>query len=132
MEGHEGSDNEGEDAGQDVRSHYEVAHFVVKRLRVAHGASDHGVTGRHNQDRSHRAVQKHVHKELVVVKADAVGHPRAVMVHLEDASVTLGAVVTPIRFRFVAPLTNADSSVTFALDRGLHSHDRLPVRLVGS
>ena len=124
VERHEGSDDEGEDAGQDVGRHHEVAHLVVEGLWVAHSASDHGVARRHDQDCCHRTVEKHVHEELVVVESDAVGDPRAMVVHLENAPVALGTVVAPVRFRLVAPLTDANATVTFALNRGLDSHDR--------
>ena len=122
VERHESCDDEGEDAGQDVGRHHEVAHLVVEGFWVTHRATDHRVARRHDQDCCHRAVEKHVHEELVVVETNAIGHPGAVMIHLEDAPVALGAVMAPVRFSFVAPLTDADTTVTFALNGCLHSY----------
>ena len=47
-----------------------------------------------------RGVEEHVQEILVVEEAYAVGDPRAVMVHFEDADVALGTVVTSVRFCF--------------------------------
>ena len=67
-------------------------------------------------------MEEHVHEEFIVVEADAVGNPGAMMVHLEDAAIALGAVMAPVRFSLVAPLTDADATVTFALNGCLHSY----------
>ena len=116
VECHKGRDDEGEDAGQDVGCHDEVAHFVVEGVWVAQRARDDRVAGRNDQQAGHGAVEKHVHEELVVVKADAIGDPRAVMVHLQDAAIALRAVMTPVRLRLVAPLADTDTTVAFTLD----------------
>jgi hypothetical protein len=42
------------------------------------------------------------------MEADTVGDPWAVMVHPQDALIALGAVMTPIRFCFKAPLADSD------------------------
>ena len=68
-------------------------------------------------------MEKHIHKELVVVKSDAICYPWTVMVHFKDASVALRAVMTPIRLSFIAPLANTDTSITFTLNRGVDFHD---------
>ena len=51
-------------------------------------------------------MEKHAQEELIVVESDAVGNPWAMMVHFENTSVTLGAMMASVRLRFVAPLTN--------------------------
>ena len=116
VESEEGRDDEGKDAGQDVGCHDEVAHLVVEGVWVAQSARDDRVAGRNDQKAGHGAVEKHVHEELVVVKADAIGDPRAVMVHLQDAAIALRAVMTPVRLRLVAPLADTDTTVAFTLD----------------
>lgn len=77
-------------------------------------------------------MEEHVHEELVVVEADAVCDPGAVMVHLQDAAVALRAVMAPVGLGFVAPLAYTDATVAFTLDRGLHSHERLFIRLASA
>lgn len=82
MECHEGGDDEGEDACQDVGCHDKVAHLVIKGVWVAQCAGNDRIAGQHYQETSHRAMEQHVHEEFVVVEANAVCDPRAVMVHL--------------------------------------------------
>ena len=60
-------------------------------------------------------MEDHVHEELVVVETDAVCDPWAVMVHLQDAAVALGTVMTSIRLGLVAPLADADATQAFTL-----------------
>ena len=55
-------------------------------------------------------MKEHVHEELVVVETNAICNPRAVMVHLQDARVALGTVMTSIWFRLVTPLADSHSS----------------------
>ena len=129
MESHEGRDDEGQHRCQDVAGHYEVAHLVIEALGVAERASNDAVGSQHNEQAGARAVEEHVHEELVVVEADAVCDPGAVMVHLEDASVTLRAVMAPVGLRLVAPLADAHTAVSLALHGGRHAHHRW---LVGS
>lgn len=111
VESHKRCDDEGENTCQDVRSHHEVGHFIVEAVRVAEGARYYWVARHTEQQTGNRTVEEHVHEEFVVVEADTVGNPRAVMVHLENASVALRTVMAPIWFRFVAPLTNAHAAV---------------------
>jgi hypothetical protein len=49
-------------------------------------------------------------KKLVVIESDAVGNPWTMMVHLEDAPVALRAMMASIRFCFIAPLANPDTT----------------------
>ena len=42
-----------------------------------------------NQEAASTAVNQHVHEVFVVEKANAIGDPVAVMIHLEDTMVTL-------------------------------------------
>ena len=55
-------------------------------------------------------MEEHVHEELIVVESDAVGNPRTMMVHLQDALVALRAVMTPLWLGVEAPLTNTDAT----------------------
>ena len=70
-------------------------------------------------------MEEHVHEEFIVVEANAVGNPRAMMVHLENAAIALGAVMASVRLRLVAPLADTDASVALTLHRWLHAHERL-------
>ena len=58
-------------------------------------------------------MEKHCHEELVVIETDAVGHPGAVMVHLQDALVALRTMVAPFRLGPEAPLANAHTACEF-------------------
>ena len=55
-------------------------------------------------------MEEHVHEELIVVESDAVGNPRTMMVHLQDALVALRAVMAPLWLGVEAPLTNTDAT----------------------
>jgi len=114
VEDEEASDDEGKHTGQDVRCHHKVGDFVIKGIGVAHSSSQDRVACCHNQEGGHRAVEEHVHEEFVVVEADTVGHPWAVMVHLKNTSVALRAVMASVWLRFVAPLANANTTVALA------------------
>ena len=116
MERHEGRDDKGEDAGENVGCHDKVAHLVVECIRVAQRPRNDRVARRDDQQAGHRAVEEHVHEEFVVVEADAVGDPGAMMVHLEDAAVALGAVMASVRFSLVTPLADSDAAVAFTLN----------------
>ena len=62
-------------------------------------------------------MEDHVHEEFVVEETDAIGNPRAVMVHLQNATVALRTVMTSIRLSLVAPLADADTAQTPPLHR---------------
>jgi hypothetical protein len=55
-------------------------------------------------DAAERHVQEKEYKVLVVVVADAVGHPRAMVIHPEHAAVAYSAVVRTIRLDRFTPL----------------------------
>lgn len=82
VECQKGRDNECKHTGEDVCSHDEVADFVVEAIGMAHRACYDRVAREHNELAGQRAVEKHVQEELVVIEANAVGHPWAVVVHL--------------------------------------------------
>jgi len=42
------------------------------------------------------SVEKHVQEVFVIIKTDAVCHPGAMMIHLQDALVALGTVMTSV------------------------------------
>ena len=82
MEGQEGGNDECEDGGEDVGCHHKVGNFIVKGIGVAECARNHRIACRHDHPAGEGAVEEHVHEEFVVVEADAVSDPWAVMVHL--------------------------------------------------
>ncbi len=82
MECQKGRDNECENTGKDVCSHDKVADFVVEAIGMAHCACYDGVASKHNEHAGQRAMEKHVQEELVVIEADAVSHPWAMVIHL--------------------------------------------------
>ena len=116
MEEHEERDDDREDARQDVGRHHKVADFVIEAVRVGQRTANNWITRRNDDQAGHTAMEEHVHEEFVVVETDAVCNPRAVMVHLEDASVALGAVVAPVRLCLVTPLANTDTTITLTLN----------------
>ena len=54
-----------------------------------------------NEIAGHRCVKEHAHEVLVIKKADAIGDPGAMMVHLQDALPADAAVVCPRRPQLV-------------------------------
>jgi hypothetical protein len=82
---------------------------------MADGSMNDGTGCQHDGPRCRHTVEDHAQKVLVVKEADAVGNPGAMMVHLENTSIALRAVMTPVRFSLVAPLTDPYSSVPFLL-----------------
>ena len=89
MEEHEEGDDDGQDAREDVRRHHKVADFVIEGVGVCECAANNRIARRNDNQACHTAMEEHVHEEFVVVETDAVSDPRAVMVHLENASIAL-------------------------------------------
>ena len=110
MKGHKCRDYKGYQTCQDISCHHDEATFVIECVWLGESVLQYRVACRDNQNTTERGVKEHVHEELVVVKTDTVCHPRAVMVHLQDARVALGAVMTSIWFRLVTPLADSHSS----------------------
>ena len=102
---------------KNVRSHYEVGYFVIKTSWVVHSTLKYWVRCANNCPGSHHTVEYHAQEVLVIIKTDAICYPRTVVVHLEDASIALWAMMTPIRFCFVAPLTYSNSSKSLPFNR---------------
>lgn len=100
-------------AAQNIAGDYEVCYFIIKCIWVAHGTTDYVVRWEDNDCSGHGTVEKHIQKELVVVETDAIGNPRTMMVHFQDASVALRAMVTSVRLRLEAPLTNSHATKLF-------------------
>jgi len=95
---------------KDVVCHDEVSDSVIERLRVHQRAHKHGPRRRCNQPTDNHAVEDHAKEELVVVEAYAVGHPRAVVVHLQHALIALRAVVGAVGLSLEAPGAHADAA----------------------
>lgn len=91
-----------------------------------------------------RRVEQHAHEVLVVVEADAVGNPGAVVVHFEDALVALAAVVTAVGLALEAALAHANATIVLTLNwyhletitghrlvvTWCHAHERLALLVV--
>ena len=124
MEGQEGGNDEGKDGGEDIGCHHKVGNFVIKGIGMAECACNDRVTCRDDHPACKRAVEEHVHEEFVVIEADAVRDPWAVMVHLQDAPVALGAMMASVWLCLVTPLANTDTAIAFSLYGGLKFNNR--------
>ena len=109
MKREEAGDDEPKNARQDVRCHDEVSQFVVYAFSWENGAQD-WIGGRDYQDASDGGVEEHIQKVFIVVEADAIRNPRAVMVHLENALIALRTVMAPIRFGSETSLAHPDAT----------------------
>lgn len=105
---------------QNIRCDNEVSDFVVEAAWVVYRALQDRVRGANDGPDGGHAVEHHTQEVLVVVESHTVGYPRAVVVHLQDASVALRAVVASIRLGFVAPLADANTAKAFLLDADHH------------
>jgi len=117
VEAEERSDEQSHHARKDVGCHYVVSYLVVKALRVEHSSHQHWVSSEGDKKACARTVEQHVEEEFVVVEADAVGNPRAVVVHFENAAVALGTVMASVGLRLKAPLTDSNSTEFLLLHR---------------
>jgi len=121
MEREETSDQEAEDTGQHVSSDDEISQFVIYAFPRKHG-SEHRVRGRDYQNAGRRSVKEHIQEVFVVVEADAVGNPRAVMVHLENTLVALGAVMASVWLCSKASLAHPDATKLLTFEREFVRH----------
>lgn len=64
----------------------------------------------HDEDAVQQCVSQEQDEELVVIVADAVVHPRTVVVHLEDAAGADAAVVRAVRLDQHASVAVADGT----------------------
>lgn len=113
MEAEKCSDQESQDASQNVACYDKISSFVVESLGAGKRSLKNWIGSPDNQVASHRTIEKHADKKLVVVKAYAVSNPRTVVVHFKDAAVALAAVVAPVGLSFKTPLTDAHTSKFF-------------------
>jgi len=100
---------------QNVGSHDVISDLVVEAARVVDRTLQDRVRCTDYRPGRGHAVENHAQEVFVVVKADAVCHPGAVVVHLQDASIALRAVVAAVGLCFVAPLANANATILFLL-----------------
>ena len=70
----------------------------------------------HNGPSSGHAVEYHAQEVFVVVKSDTVSNPGTMVVHLENASIALGAMVASVWFSLVAPLAYPHAAVALLLN----------------
>ena len=71
----------------------------------------------YNGPSSCHTVEYHAEEVFVVVKADTVSDPGTMVVHLENASVALGAMVASVWLSLIAPLANSNTTVALLLYR---------------
>jgi hypothetical protein len=116
VEAHEPCNQSSHYHGEDVRCDHVVGDCEVEVLRVVTGFNEDGVTGDNNHPASDSAVEQHTNKVLVVVESYAVGNPGAVVVHLQNASIALRAVMTAVGLSFEAPMAYTYSSIFLFLD----------------
>lgn len=119
MKKEEECDCEGDEAGEHIRSHHKQCNIVLYVLSIKHDL-DQLIRCPHDGLRCHRTIKQQAYEVLVVAEANAVGDPRAVMVHLEYALVTLTAMVAPVWFSAQASLAHAHSTQLLPLYRCLH------------
>jgi hypothetical protein len=116
MEAHEPSDQNSHHHGEDVGCDHVVGDCEVEVLGVVAGFNEDGVAGGNNHPASDSAVEQHTNEVLVVVESHAVGNPRAMVVHLQNASIALRAVMTTVRLSLEAPMTYTYTSIFLFLD----------------
>lgn len=119
VEAEERSDDEPKHARQHVRRRDEVGNAVVD---VVFAESDHEepVAAVNDGLAAETGIEQHVEEVFVVVKSNAVGYPRAVVVHFQNAFVALAAMVTSIWLRSQTSLAHSNPSILFALKAGLY------------
>ena len=116
VEAEEPGDGEAEGGRQDPSGEDEVGDADRHLLAGDHRNED-GVRCYDDEERGQRCVEEHVEEVFLVVEADAVGDPGAMMIHFENASVALAAVVSSVRLRYQTSLAQPDASVLFLLNR---------------
>jgi hypothetical protein len=102
---------------QDICRDDKVRDYIIKRLRICHSSTNHRIRRSYYEDASDCTVKYHTEKVLVVQESNAVGDPRTVVIHFEDATVALRTVMTPIRLRFETPLTYPNAAKFLLLYR---------------
>ena len=58
-------------------------------------------TSKQDEVQQNKQIKQQLHKELPIVEAYAVVHPRTVMIHVQHADITHRAVMTPLRLKSV-------------------------------
>ena len=62
-------------------------------------------------------LKKHIQKVFVVAEADAISDPRAMVVHLENTLIALGAVMASVRLGSKASLAHPNATKLLTLKR---------------
>ena len=73
--------------------------------------------GPHNNLTADACVEEHAHEIFVVREADAVSHPRTMMVHFQHTLIALAAMMAAIRLRSEASLTHSHTSIGLSFNR---------------
>jgi hypothetical protein len=66
---------------------------------------------------SHRAVEQKIDEILIIVEANAIRDPGAMMIHFENASIALTAMVSSIGLGPQTPLTHSNTTHLFLFNR---------------
>ena len=99
MEAKESRNNEAKGAGKNIRSEDVIGDDYVHSsgickvvgpgIIVFEEIIDERVSCKADCTRGKRCMKQHVQEELIVVKADTIGYPRTMVVHFQDAPITL-------------------------------------------
>ena len=116
MEGEKQSDQQSNNNRQYVRRHNKVRYLVVETVWVVDRPLNNWIRCAHNSPSSCQAVENHTQEVFVVVKSDTVSDPGTMVVHLENASIALGAMVATVWFSLVAPLADPHATVALLLN----------------
>tara|TARA_B110000285_G_C15009307_1_gene555570 strand:+ start:179 stop:445 length:267 start_codon:yes stop_codon:yes gene_type:complete len=88
VETEKASDDKTEEAGKEPSGYDEELKFGV-HVFSCQGCDKNTVRSSNDKSRRNRCIKKHIQKVFVIIKADAVSNPRTMMIHLENALVTL-------------------------------------------
>ena len=117
MEGEERAQQERKHQGQHPAYYDKVGRFVIEKFRTGHALLQDRQTTPGDNVARHSCVKQHAQEKLVVVESNAIGNPRAVMVHLEDTPIALRAVMTAVGLGLEAPLADAHAALLLLLHR---------------
>lgn len=117
MERHEERDHQCQHTIQNVTCHDEVSASIIKGLWVHQGPNEDWPARRCNNPAHNHAIENHAKEKLVIVEANAVRYPWAMMVHFQNALIALRTVMSPVWLCFEAPCTHADAAKLFLFER---------------
>lgn len=116
MKCEESSDYKSKYTCQNICSHNKKGHAIWQSISLQN-CFNNARWCQCNQIACKGSVKKHAYKILVIVKANAVCNPGAMMVHFQNTLVALAAVMTSIRLAFKASLTHSNTTFIFSFYR---------------